>query len=980
MEANTEDVDEQQGQDPIEEANRNFHSTKDTAVSINEPVSTYTSHLEEAPETDDDNDTVGNTTFETTYGSDEDDSNDVPGEADIQRTEEIDAYSIDEEDEPPKLKYSRITGLPPNFFSRDPVSCCNIHDDYYIFATHSGIIHVTDPNFTTIRTFKAHRASILSIYTDGQFFASGSMDGTIVIGSIKDEKDIIAYDFKRPIHAVVLDPNYSRTRSFVSGGMAGKVIHSSKNWLGQRSDIVLDENNGPIVAIHSVDDILLWMNDKGISIFHTQARQVIKVIDKPEDSPRSDLYWPRVHSLEMDRVLIGWANYIWCIRVSIRTSEDKSEMASNKSRILPSAATISFRAVQEKKVEIEHVFKLDSLIAGISSFTDDYWMILSYEPPTADGDEKVKFNYPDLKLINSLNGEVDFEEEIGMKNIDNLGLNDYSLHRHIGSDSTSYFVVSAKDGIIAQEVQLNDRLDWYISHDRYRDAWEISEHLLSPEKRLNLGLKHVDNLVRDDGWELASQLLAEYFSSSMSYDEDFVKNVVSQWESWSSIFIQANHIKELTEVIPRSPKFSLSASIYDSILSYWIGKNVSKTVELISEWDVELYDSKKVESLMETSLEGSESSILRKCLADLYVKTYKPQKAVEHLMKLKDPNLFMFLADNHLLTNFLSDIPQIIKLKFSDDEYNNLPLKILENKLRDVIQVLVDHRHELNTRLIFNLMEQQHLTFINYLYLEKLNDIDDFLLSSFGDERVKLYSEFDRPKLLPFLMRSSDYDIDLAISICESSDFIEELVYLLGKIGENKKALTLIIDKLNDPEVAINFAKHQNDREAWNILLDESMTRPAFIKALIETADDQSNPFYDPISILKRIPNNVKIEGLKNSVSKINENNELNYLMNQLILKLIYGRSEAISKGYRRNLLKGYEIETNDAIFKELIGKFQTILFYNDSLDSNPVFKSQSEMFPQGMAVTAYTNLDKKLEHLQFLTNYLKSKSANDDL
>lgn len=251
-----------------------------------------------------------------------------------------------------------MNGLPQNFFNRDPISACNFYETVFIFATHSGIIHITKPDFTTIRTFKAHRASILSIYTDGHYFATGSMDGTVVIGSVSDEKDIIAYDFKRPIHAVVLDANYAKSRSFVSGGMSGKVLFSSKNWLGQRTDLVLDENNGPIVCIQQMDDLLLWMNDIGIVIYQISRKQKILTIDKSKDSPRSDIYWPRVHFPETDRILIAWANRIWSLRVSIGKSNDVSEpSSSSKSRILPSTASISFRTIQEKKLKLSTFLK-----------------------------------------------------------------------------------------------------------------------------------------------------------------------------------------------------------------------------------------------------------------------------------------------------------------------------------------------------------------------------------------------------------------------------------------------------------------------------------------------------------------------------------------------------------------------------------------------------------------------------------------------
>lgn len=195
----------------------------------------------------------------------------------------------EEDDEPPKLKYSRINELPSNFFIKDPISSCFFQDKYFVFATHSGFIHICTSNFSPVRTFKAHRASVLSTYTDGQFFASASMDGTVVIGSIDDEKDIIAYDFQRPVHAIVLDSNYASKRSFISGGMSGKVIYSRKNWLGKKADYVIDQNHGAIVGLTIVGDLVIWMNDKGINVFHLSNKIMIKVLEKPSDRDRKSV-------------------------------------------------------------------------------------------------------------------------------------------------------------------------------------------------------------------------------------------------------------------------------------------------------------------------------------------------------------------------------------------------------------------------------------------------------------------------------------------------------------------------------------------------------------------------------------------------------------------------------------------------------------------------------------------------------------------
>lgn len=677
----------------------------------------------------------------------------------------------DLDDEPPRLKYSRISNLPGTFFTRDPISTCTFQESIFIFATHSGTIHIAHSDLRSIRTLKAHKASILSLYTDGTYFASASMDGTVVIGSIFDEKDIIAYDFKRPVHAVILDKNYKHARSFITGGMSGKIIRSSKNWLGQRVDIVVDEGSGsPIVGIFQLQDLILWMNDEGISVYHTVTKTKISTISRPPNSPRGDMYWPRCYFPEVDRIVIAWADHIWLLRVSEGSGNGSGSgsggaggSGSNSSKIMiPSSATISFRATSQKVIEIEHILKLDDcLIAGISTYRDDLCIILAYNPPT-NSEGKLKFHNPELKLINTTTGEITFEEEIGLRDVSNLGLNDYMLGTHIGENSLPrYFIVSAKDAVIAQEVTLEDQLNWFIGNERFLEAWKISEHLISPIKRLNLGVSYADSLIKQDKWHEIAQFLSTLLyldenglpdgdarstiQQQQDTSDEYTKEVVLQWDNWSNIFIQTDHIELLTGIIPTSTKLGLSSELYTKILKYWLEENLTTFYQLLDSWDPELYDIKSIENLMEETLEADYGNDqLRRYISQLYVKSLEPMKSVNHLVILKDNNIMDFLEQHHLLGNFIDRIPDYIKLRFQKNELAKSPIDQLKIKVEDIVNLLVANRHELPSRTIVDLMIKNNLDFINNLYLEKLNDIDEYLTRGFSNERMVLYSQYDR--------------------------------------------------------------------------------------------------------------------------------------------------------------------------------------------------------------------------------------------
>ena len=66
-------------------------------------------------------------------------------------------------------------------------------------------------------------------------------------------------------------------------------------------------------------------------------------------------------------------------------------------------------------------------------------------------------------------------------------------------------------------------------------------------------------------------------------------------------------------------------------------------------------------------------------------------------------------------------------------------------------------------------------------YLDQLIQKDIHGTQNFHGQLVKLYAEFDRPKLLPFLRRSEFYPLQTAWEECEIRDFVEEQVFLLGQ-------------------------------------------------------------------------------------------------------------------------------------------------------------------------------------------------------
>lgn len=104
-----------------------------------------------------------------------------------------------------------------------------------------------------------------------------------------------------------------------------------------------------------------------------------------------------------------------------------------------------------------------------------------------------------------------------------------------------------------------------------------------------------------------------------------------------------------------------------------------------------------------------------------------------------------------------------------------------------------------------------------------------------------------------------------AYNTCKQFDYVPEMVFLLSRIGDNKTALMLIIERLQDVERAIEFVKEEKDADLWEDLLHYSENRPRFIKGLLENVGSE----VDAVKLIKRIRNGLEIEGLKTALIKI---------------------------------------------------------------------------------------------------------------
>lgn len=824
----------------------------------------------------------------------EDDSDDNGDSSDDDSDDDEDD---DDEDEPPLLKYSRVNKLPPNFFNRDSISTCLFHEKVFFFGTHSGILHITRPDFSPIHTLKCHRSSILSIFTDGENFATGSMDGTIIVGTLDDPSQLTAFDFKRPIHAVVLDSDFKTTRTFISGGKAGEVILSQRNWLGNRTDVILSKGNGPILGIFKIDNIVLWMDECGITFSDTVTKTELLNIPFPEQSSeiRPDLFRPHVHFPESDRIIVGWYDNIWLFKVSL-TANSKESQNNHFGSILSSAAS-SLRASPDKAVELEKHFNTNMILAGIASFKDDELVCLGFDK--VSDEVKIKGCIPELNIVELATGKEKYNDEVVTKNYERSSINDYHLGKFISDTSGPiYYLISSTDCISAETLSLKDYYIWYIERKKYQRAWEIAGYAVSDQERLETGLKYLDGLIEEENWIELSENIDNIISTNLvrrnQGDLEFVNFWVKQWQR---IIIKAIDVDQISTFVDKIPKDipRLDKSIYDAVLNYYLDKKkMNQFGDLIRSWDSSIYSISNFERELEQriSLHDNQEKLYQQQLIFLYIEEHRYSKAVPHMIDLKDETVIdIFLKEEHLLNQFTNRIVDILLIPYKESihQINTKSLFSIKRILRKPIELIISEIDFITMDQLFEDLRYKgsgvNLEIILLALMQEVSSNNSVNLHRFENEIIRLYSEYDKSELLQYLKDHSHYNVDDAIELCSTKPGLyNELIYLWGRIGEAKKALSIIIDELNDPSLAIEFVKSWGDVELWDFMISYTVGKSNFTKELLKSQLELGDEY---VHVIESMDNDQEIEGLSDIIASALNENSLSYKVKRNIYEII---------------------------------------------------------------------------------------------
>ena len=129
----------------------------------------------------------------------------------------------------------------------------------------------------------------MSVDHAGEFYASCSDDGRVVVTGLYSDDNTLNFSMDRPVASIAIDPIYARKDSGkrLMTGVEDKLTMHEKVIFGRYKQEVLCQGEGPITSIRWRGRFAAWITDKGVRVYDVVEGKTISLVQRPAASTRS---------------------------------------------------------------------------------------------------------------------------------------------------------------------------------------------------------------------------------------------------------------------------------------------------------------------------------------------------------------------------------------------------------------------------------------------------------------------------------------------------------------------------------------------------------------------------------------------------------------------------------------------------------------------------------------------------------------------
>lgn len=658
-----------------------------------------------------------------------------------------------DEDEP-TLEYRRLGACVSSLLEEDVASCATARDDLFALGTKSGRVHVFSHagdfcsrlrRLSSARRERAptHAAPVTGVAFDahGEHVASCAADGTVSVARLgrrsrrfssgqnrrRDEssfsslgakndaaanetKTVFVGEYDSAALAVALDPRESDgfRRQMVVGLADGRLVvetfvsdagreADSPPFVGGRPgggdarDVIFEaRGEGPVRAVAWAGPCVAWANDRGVKIYDIAARTPVAFIDRPRGSPPPERYPPRLVWDENATLLVGWADCVKVIAVSLRRD-------------------------WVRRAEILEQFQTEYVVAGIAPHGEDKLLVLAFLETGANesasasdgGDGRMSrrrvSRRPEMRVVRRGSaGAVEYSRDaLGVDGYDAFRPEEYALVRfgnvtetngNVPSGSSAprlaYLLASPKALVAARARTRADRIAWFSSRGDFDAALELCDE----DEREKTDTENTDTRMSSQRDAVVTayveHLLRECAKKSGGGDADaeakrealcrlcprLFRGDARLWEKWLFLFARNSEGdasgnpsgRLLATIAPYVPTANpaLRPEAYELILHAFLAspRDHARFLATVKAWPGSLYGVAGIISAARRAvfdaLTESETpntvATLREALAELYLLDGQRERALAAHIALGRPSVLDFVARHDLLGDLLA--------------------------------------------------------------------------------------------------------------------------------------------------------------------------------------------------------------------------------------------------------------------------------------------------------------------------------------
>ena len=510
-------------------------------------------------------------------------------------------------------------------------------------------------------------------------------------------------------------------------------------------------------------------------------------------------------------------------------------------------------------VDVVAAFQTDCFISGLAPLSPGRLVLLAYTPPDRATN---RAPVPEVRVVTWTNSEVT-ADALALRGHDRCGPADLCLAWHtptgaappapLGGAATGpcfwaageapgFVLVSPRDVVQARPRDVAAHCAWLVSLGRFGQALDMCDAAEAA------GVADAAAAAAAAGGAWIDALLARSsVASAAALCPRLLRGDAASWEATVYRFAAVGALPALAKHLPVAQP-QLGQNIYEMVLAACISSPLPEDhtalVGAVTTWPAALYAPQALASALRGRIAqlaadlaaeaedecvtgqprqwNGDPRLLKEALAHVLLADGQVSAAVMLLLELGAPAALPLMAHHRLLPSVAAD-RQLAALAAQDHEA--------------VAPLLVEERSAVSPATVVQQLRVSAVPGAQRLlqrYLAELHQADGPAAAPYGGLAVELTGVWAPHALMGLLASSTSYPLETALQAAAQAGLVREQVFVLGRMGDARRALALILDAMGDVDQALEFVQAQGDTRLWDELIRRAGAAPQLAGALLE--------------------------------------------------------------------------------------------------------------------------------------------------